>query len=188
MVVDVALRDDKKGEVSHAAAASVLLDSIPINRLDHLESLYVRTVAYALLALVATAAFGAEVYRSTDAKGNVIYSDRPENSTSRPVVVLTPHPSSSPHIVTAPPAPAEAAKPGTEQAGAPKREKREPTPAEKAEDRAKNCKIARERQQSYSVAHRLYRAGPNGERQYLSDAEIDEARAKAAADVETWCN
>ena len=81
MVVDVALRDDKKGEVSHAAAAAVLLDSIPINRLDHLESLYVRTVAYALLALVATAAFGAEVYRSTDAKGNVIYSDRPENST-----------------------------------------------------------------------------------------------------------
>jgi Domain of unknown function (DUF4124) len=150
----------------------------------------VRTAAYVLLALAATAVQGAEVYVSTDAKGNVIYSDRPENSTSRAVTVLTPHPGSSPNrIVAPPPGPSvDAGKPATADASQPQKEKREPTPAEKAEDKAKNCKIARERQQTYAVSHRLYRTGPKGERQYLNDAEIDEARAKAAADVETWCN
>jgi hypothetical protein len=150
----------------------------------------VRIAAYVLLALAATAVQGAEVYRSTDAKGNVIYSDRPENATSTPVVVLTPHPGTSPNRVVAPsPTPSgEAGKPATADASQPQKEKREPTPAEKAEDRAKNCKIAKERQQTYAVSHRLYRSGPKGERQYLNDAEIDEARAKAAADVETWCN
>ncbi len=152
-----------------------------------------RIAAYVLLTLAATTTFGAEVYRSTDAKGNVIYSDRPENSTSQAVTVLTARPSSSaPRTVATPPRPAaggaDAAKPATDDAATPQKEKREPTPAEKAEDRAKNCKIARERQQTYTTSHRLYRTGPNGERQYLNDAEIDEARAKAAADVETWCN
>jgi hypothetical protein len=33
----------------------------------------------------------------------------------------------------------------------------------------------------------LFRTLPNGEREYLSDAEIDEAKAKAAADVEASC-
>ena len=59
-----------------------------------------RTAVYLLLALTATAASAAEVYRSTDAKGNVIYSDRPENETSRAVVVLTPHPTAPTRTAT----------------------------------------------------------------------------------------
>ena len=57
-----------------------------------------RTAAYVLLALAATTVYGAEVYRSTDANGNVIYSDRPENETSRSITVLTGHAVSPPPL------------------------------------------------------------------------------------------
>jgi hypothetical protein len=75
---------------------------------------------------------------------------------------------------------------GGEQAGG--RERVEPTPAERAAERAKNCQTARERQEKDAISHRLYRELPNGERAYLNDAEIDEAKAKAAEDVKTWCD
>lgn len=150
-----------------------------------------RIAACALLAFVAGGAHATEVYYSTDAKGNVIYSDRPENATSKYVHVneLRPPAGAAQRTAAARPTQSKAAGgPETTADGAPKKEKREPTPQEKAEDRAKNCKTAQQRQQSYDQSHRLYRVAPNGERQYLTDAEIDEARARAKADVETWCN
>lgn len=149
-----------------------------------------RIAACALLAFVAGGAHATEVYYSTDAKGNVIYSDRPENATSKYVHVneLRPPSSAPQRTAAAPPTQSKAGGPETTADGAPKKEKREPTPQEKAEDKAKNCKTAQQRQQSYDQSHRLYRVGANGERQYLTDAEIDEARARAKADVETWCN
>jgi catalase len=153
----------------------------------------VRIAACALLAFVAGGAHATEVYYSTDAKGNVIYSDRPENATSKYVHVNELRPPagaarSSAAAAAQTQSKAAAGGPETTADGAPKKEKREPTPEEKAEDRAKNCKTAQQRQQSYDQSHRLYRVGPNGERQYLTDAEIDEARARAKADVETWCD
>jgi hypothetical protein len=60
--------------------------------------------------------------------------------------------------------------------------------ARKAERRAENCAIARGRVERYSISHRLYRSLPDGEREYLSDAEIDEARARAEADTKEWCD
>jgi hypothetical protein len=133
----------------------------------------------------------AEVYRSVDADGTVTYSDRPESDHAQLVHVATEAP------VSRPPSPqgrnsesssAAADTPSgdgdTSQAPAEPQQ----TAAEKAEEKQKNCKIARERVERYANAHRLYRKTPDGEREYLSDAEIDAARARAAADVETWCN
>ena len=42
-----------------------------------------------LLAFLATAAYGGQVYRSTDANGNVVFSDRPSDK-SEPVNVAVP--------------------------------------------------------------------------------------------------
>ena len=47
---------------------------------------------------------------------------------------------------------------------------------------------ARQMLDRYSTAHRLYRNGPDGERIYLSDAELAAARTKAESDVATWCD
>jgi hypothetical protein len=140
----------------------------------------------ALLALTASVAYGAEVYRSTDANGVVSYSDRPQGANSQYIYVATPRPPSGmlPRGTAAP-------TPGPGQADPAVQAPPPPValpPSELEAQRARNCEIARERQQRYSVAHRLFRTLPNGEREYLSDAEIDDARARAAADVENWCD
>jgi hypothetical protein len=146
------------------------------------EIIDVRIIACTALALLAGAASSADIYRSTDAQGNVSYSDRPQGTDSEFVFVAVPRPASTPPRPRAEAArPADEGTDGEEAAAEPA--PREPT----AEERASNCEIAREREQRYAESHRLYRSLPNGEREYLNDAEIDEARARAAADVGTWC-
>lgn len=55
-------------------------------------------------------------------------------------------------------------------------------------EREKGCQAAREKLQKYETAHRLYRPGADGQRQYLSDEEIDAARADARKAVADWCS
>jgi uncharacterized protein DUF4124 len=150
----------------------------------------VKTIRWPLLlGLLATAAYGGQVYKSTDANGNVVFSDRPGDK-SEPVNVAVIPPGKPGNPITprdSKPA-AGTTQPGAQAnaAGDQKKEKAQ-TPAEKEAERAKNCAQARDRKTLYDQSHRLYKAGPNGEREYLNAAEIDEARAKAAADVATWC-
>ena len=142
-----------------------------------------------LLALLATTAYGGQVYKSTDANGNVVFSDRPSEK-SEPVNVAVPAAGRPGNPITPRDAKGAAGntQPGAQAnaAGDQKKEKVQ-TPAEKDAERAKNCASARERKTRYDESHRLFKTGPNGDRVYLNDAEIDEARAKAAADVGTWC-
>ena len=142
-----------------------------------------------VLALLATAAYGGQVYKSTDANGNVVFSDRPSDK-SEPVNVAVPTAGKPGNPITRRDAKAAAGntQPGAQAnaAGDQKKEKVQ-TPAEKDAERAKNCASAREHKTLYEESHRLYKSGPNGDREYLNAAEIDEARAKAAADVATWC-
>ena len=70
-------------------------------------------------------------------------------------------------------------------------EEREAAAEQRAETRAQrkaNCQQARERLQTYSTARRLYRPLPDGEREYLTDDEIDAARSGAQQDVDEWCD
>jgi hypothetical protein len=147
----------------------------------------VRAQWLAVLALLSTPLWGGEVYRSIDEAGNVIYSDRPQGARVEKVYVAVPRPARGPvpTQVSRRPSTAEAAQPAGENAQV---VPVEPTPEEARAERTANCRIANERLQRYLVSHRLYRTLPNGEREYLADAEIDEARAKAAADVEQWCD
>jgi hypothetical protein len=155
----------------------------------------VKTTRWALLlsALLGTVANGAEVYRSTDANGVATFTDRP-NENSVPVYVAAPRAGRPGNTVAArpaaPPANANAATPGTQQAAAASGadQRVQQTPAERAAERTKNCAVARERVDKYAVSHRLYRDVGNGQREYLTDGEIDEAKARAAADVATWCD
>lgn len=139
-----------------------------------------------LLVFLGTAASGAEVYRSTDANGVPTFTDRPSGN-SEPIYVATPRPGRPGNTVAprsaAPPANAvPQAAPAEEQPPA------EQVAAERAAARVKNCGIARERADKFAVSHRLYREVANGEREYLSAQEMDEAKARAAADVATWCD
>ncbi len=144
-----------------------------------------------LLALLGTAAHGAEVYRSTAADGTVVYSDRPENDNA--VYVTTVGTSHANAASQRPAAGATQAKP-TSPAAAPPEAPNAPAPlpagptaAQLQAERQKNCEIAREREQRYDVSRRLFRTNDKGEREYLDDKQVAEARAKAAADVKDWC-
>jgi hypothetical protein len=156
----------------------------------------VKTTRWALLlAFLGTAATGAEVYRSTDANGVQTFSDRP-NGNSEAIYVATPRPGRPGNTVAARPAPAQANPAAATAEAAPAAPPARPppaeaTPAERAERaaiREKNCGIARARSEKFQVSHRLYREEANGERVYLTAAEMDEAKARAAADVATWCD
>jgi hypothetical protein len=148
----------------------------------------VRLILCLPLALAAANLGAVEVYRAVAPDGTVIYSDRPTGPNAEPVGVNAPRPASQPPadasaggLLAAAGRPAQPAQAGASADAA------EPSPRELAEQRARNCEIARERAESYTGARRLYRELPNGEREYLTDAEINEARARVAADVETWC-
>ena len=142
-----------------------------------------------LLAFLAAAAQGAEVYRSKNADGSVTYSDRPTNENSEVVPTVQ-----SPRAGAAQAAPAQRSRAGaqTPAAARPANSAPEaaappaplppgPTAAELLEKRQKNCDIAEEREQRYEVSRRLFKTNDKGEREYLDDKAVAEARAKAAA-------
>jgi hypothetical protein len=137
------------------------------------------------LALIAAPLFAADVYRSVDSSGNVVYSDRPEREGTELIYVATPGtPSAARAQANSPAVPPAPALASEELSGEVLRER---SPDEVAEERARNCALSQERAERYRISRRLYRNLPNGEREYLSDAELDEARAKAEADVANWC-
>ena len=53
--------------------------------------------------------------------------------------------------------------------------------------RAERCKKARELYQTSVNSHRLYKAGPDGQRVFLTPAETDQARMESAKQVEAIC-
>jgi hypothetical protein len=53
--------------------------------------------------------------------------------------------------------------------------------------RVEHCKMAQERYKQYSEARRLFRE-TNGQRVYLSDKELTDARAKAKQTVDDYCS
>ena len=144
----------------------------------------VRLIVCLSLALAAASACAVEiVYRSIAPDGTVTYSDRPSEGATAVVLATSRPVEPPPSRIPAQPRPNA----GSGVAGRPEAPPQQ-SAAERAEERARNCATARERAEQYAAAHRLYRTLENGEREYLNDGEIDEARARAAADVETWCD
>jgi hypothetical protein len=138
-----------------------------------------------LLAVLGTAAYGADVYRSTAPDGSVSYSDRPQGADSQFVLATGP-------ATTRATTPAAAGSPATAAQSAPQAPATPTLPeglsaAKLREERQKNCGIARETMDRYTVSRRLFRTNAAGEREYLDDAAVAAARAKAAADVQDWC-
>jgi Domain of unknown function (DUF4124) len=139
-----------------------------------------------LLALLGTAGHAADIYRSTAPDGTVSYSDRPQGADAQFVTATQPSARTAPAIAGARPANASSA--AAPQAPAvPTLPSAGPSAADLREQREKNCQTAREAQERYTLSRRLFRTNAAGEREYLDDAAVAEARAKAAADVQDWC-
>jgi hypothetical protein len=57
-----------------------------------------------------------------------------------------------------------------------------------AKQKQLNCAAARSNYQSYSQGGRVYRTNENGEREYLSDDQLQASAAKAQQEVQQYCN
>jgi hypothetical protein len=141
-----------------------------------------------VLALLGTAAFGADIYRSTAPDGTVSYSDRPQNADAQFVsATSSPGQRSTSSAAQTRGEPTSNAGPATAPAIPTLPEG--PTAAKLKEERQKNCDIAREVEARFNLSRRLFRTNADtGEREYLDDTATAEARAKAAQDVQDWCD
>ena len=137
----------------------------------------------AAASLAAGAAY-ADVYKYKDEKGNIQYTDKPPslpaerlNVQSQRTDIVAAQQRSQAVVkanTSAPP-------PADEPANTP------PPPEPTGDQKADACAKAKHRYDSYMASQRLYEPGQDGERRYLSDAELDAARASAKASMDVLC-
>jgi len=146
-----------------------------------------RTLLLAVLTMAAVPTV-ADVYRYVDANGEVQYTDRPQtlpaerlNIESRRTDVVALNERRQAEQEQA--AKDEESRQAALANAADQRAAKQLTAKEKAEQ----CIQARERYGKYATSHRLYEDLGNGERRYLSDAEIDAARDGAKRAMEELC-
>lgn len=60
--------------------------------------------------------------------------------------------------------------------------------ADAAKAKVEQCKAAQDRYQRYIESRRLFRETKDGKREYLTDQELTEARARAKQAVDDYCN
>jgi hypothetical protein len=150
-----------------------------------------KTMTRVLIVLLAAycGSAAAEVYRWVDAKGGVHYSDRPDSDQAQPVGIYS-RPTNREAVA---------------QRTSSEREQRAQVAAQEQEQeateavsnavnrdvsavRAEQCKKAQEQYKVAIESQRLYRMGKDGERVYLNDAELSEARVNARKAMDNACN
>lgn len=138
------------------------------------------TMTLAATTLVSTFAH-ADVYRFTDDKGQTQYTDKPQLLPAERLRVQ----SQRTEVVAAQGRSdaATAASPTNKANAADAKQASELS----AKDKAERCVKARERYDQYMNSQRLYKTLPNGERSYLTDAEMDQARVSAKVSMEEFC-
>ena len=126
----------------------------------------------------------AVVYKWTDAQGKLQYGDRPPDGVHAEVVqLLGTHPSTG-RIASSTPAQAPAvANPTPKDA-----EDKKAVDQDVAQVKDKQCTEAQDRYKKLIEGRRLYKAGPDGERQFMTSEEIDTERLNAKRDVDQICN
>lgn len=126
----------------------------------------------------------ADVYRFTDEKGQVQYTDKPKLLPAERLQVR----SQRTDVVGAQER-VEAGDATVKEAAGKAAAQADIKQASElnAKDKVERCVKARERYDQYMNSQRLYKTLPNGEREYLTDAELDAARAAAKTSMEEFC-
>lgn len=144
-------------------------------------------ILWMAMLLTMSAAASAEVYRWVDGQGRVYYSDRPAENAQ--LVTIASRRTNR-----------EAVAARTQTAGAQRAQVAERDAQQRADQatanavqqdvnksREQQCKEAQERYKTAIESQRLYRVGKDGERQYLTDAELTEARVNSRRAVDELC-
>jgi hypothetical protein len=128
----------------------------------------------------------AVVYKWVDAQGKVQYGDRPPDGVHAEVVELLVAHSAAARSAPASTQTASAAKPATTTMK--DINDKNAIAQDVAQTRDKQCTEAQEHYKKLIEGRRMYKTGPNGERQFLSSEEIDTERLNAKQEVDNICN
>jgi hypothetical protein len=144
------------------------------------------TVTLAFALLLAAGAQAGDVYVTKDAQGRLIYTDTPQTIPAQKVGIA----STSTDPATVQQRYTEQMQRYAAEDEVAQKDAAADTSRERqltAEDKAKRCIDARQRYQTYAESHRLYEQTPDGQRRYLTSAEIDAARADAKQVMDQFC-
>jgi hypothetical protein len=152
-----------------------------------------RTTRFAILALATLGAgtvWGGDIYRYTDADGNVHYGDRPTGVPSEELVAISSKPTNPAAVQARLDARRNTAASAEEATSEEPADAERPTRAERAaaaKERADKCQQYRDQLEIYVTSRRLYRETEDGEREYLDENEVLDARTKAEESVREFC-
>jgi hypothetical protein len=140
-------------------------------------------------AALATGASAGEIYKYVDEQGNVQYLDRPTGESGGERMDIT-YSATSSASVNAQVKRRSDYMAALDEAREETRSRREAEAQARAEmeARAAKCQENRNRLESYLKSRRLYRENGAGEREYLDDAQILEARRKAEEAIQETCS
>ncbi|MEX2126578.1 MAG: DUF4124 domain-containing protein [Woeseia sp.] len=141
-----------------------------------------------LAVAVTGTVYAGEIYKWTDADGNVHFGDRPSGAASEERLAIGSSPTDPDRVRAIVQARNDAGAARAEAQAATKAE--EPTAEElrAAElERAEKCSTYKERLQKFVTSRRLYREDENGERVYLDEEETLAARARVQEQVVEYC-
>lgn len=153
-----------------------------------MNELLMRAAELATLALLAVNAPAGDIYKSTDSRGHMVYSDHPSPGPERINIQSN---AWDPQVARA-----RAARELADFARAEALRKQEDDAKEAAkaqqkraeEARREQCRRARDGYVTFSQARRPYRYGARGERVYYSASEIDAERESAAQAIKELCD
>jgi Domain of unknown function (DUF4124) len=130
----------------------------------------------------------ANVYKWKDPQGRIHYTDKPPPPEGT-LISIEPTWYSRRGGSAAPAATAATSPSNAPEAGTPAAEAalRNAVQNDVANVRTEQCKKAQERYQNYVVSRRLFKEGEKGERVYLSDSELTEARLNAKREMDEAC-
>ncbi|MEO7744570.1 MAG: DUF4124 domain-containing protein [Usitatibacter sp.] len=143
-----------------------------------------RVMILAIALAIAPAAM-AQLYKSVDKNGRVIYTDQPPANTDAKVLNI-------PRSVTDAPAPSKSYVAQDKENEKKKKDASEKAakagdPAKKAQEDQARCAQAKSAYQMYADGGRIYKNNEKGERVFLSDAEIEAERARSRREMDEAC-
>ena len=140
-------------------------------------------------AALATSAFAGEIYRYVDDNGTVHYLDRPTGESGEERLEIT-YSRTSNAAVNARIQKRREYMAALDEAGneAQSRREAEARARTEIEERAAKCEEHRARLETYLQSRRLYRENAAGEREYLDEEQIIEARRKVEEAIQETCS
>ena len=148
-----------------------------------------QAIAFALtLVLIgaSTTAVG-QIYKWTDEEGNVHFSDTPVGEEAEKVAIQSRRTNQERVQSQVEARAVAAAKSAEEEAAAVPAGPTEEELQARLEERAKKCDTYRERLQRFVQSRRIYREDENGERVYMTEEEMQDAREKVENQVQEYC-